>query len=153
MDLLVFYGRHSGGRYRKMPAEKVVMMFPVVTVDRHICLSFVHRLPLLLVLPLLLPLLRLLLLLPLLLLFPLRLQGHWSAEEDANLLKLHAQHGHKWSDISKHLKGRGCKQVRYRWHQLNDSRSKSGGSGGRSIRAVECDTGRAVDSCYQKVCT
>lgn len=58
------------------------------------------------------------------------LQDSWTAEEDAKLRQLHAQYGTSWSRISKNLKGRTSQQCRARWHQINNSRSKSCGSGG-----------------------
>lgn len=57
-------------------------------------------------------------------------QDSWSAEEDAKLRQLHAQYGTSWSRISKNLKGRTSQQCRARWHQINNTRSKSCGSGG-----------------------
>lgn len=33
-------------------------------------------------------------------------KGDWSAEEDALLARLHAEHGNRWAEIAKHVPGR-----------------------------------------------
>jgi hypothetical protein len=66
----------------------------------------------------------------------LHFQDSWSPEEDAKLRQLHAQYGTSWSRISKNLKGRTSQQCRARWHQINNTRSKSCGSGGTGTPAA-----------------
>jgi len=41
--------------------------------------------------------------------------GPWTKQEDELLLKLHTEHGPKWSKISKFFKGRSDCNVKNRW--------------------------------------
>ena len=44
-------------------------------------------------------------------------KGHWTKEEDENLVVLVRKYGHKnWTLVAKHVKGRIGKQCRERWH-------------------------------------
>ena len=46
------------------------------------------------------------------------IKGNWSTEEDDLLVKLHSEHGNRWSEIAKHLRGRTENSVKNRFKSM-----------------------------------
>ncbi|CAG9466984.1 unnamed protein product [Pedinophyceae sp. YPF-701] len=62
----------------------------------------------------------------------------WTADEDAKIVALVEEHGHRWAQIAEHLPGRIGKQCRERWHNhLNPDINRTPWTDEEDARLIE----------------